>query len=395
MLVSINDFCFIFELVGPDKELANFVHAAKASKIARIDIGRNAVLKFLEDLGKVDQSKLNNKMRKRLAILLEELEEAAATMPEGEKLPAMQELEEELQSRNFSSEAELREFMAGRNASINERKQPDLGNLTANQLHQLFTLGWWQPGGPVKLSIDIREAEAEAVPIVNNVRLLLKSILARSGPKGLKATTTGNLPRSVVNDVAQGLIDPSGQDTFALNRGKKVINEDDLYCLFVQRNIAWVARLVDISGDYWQVTPEGQNMLRQGAAAELLVTLFATTFKNFNLAFLDGYPEDPGFQHTLPYSLWRVAHLKQGVEYESPELARMVLHPETLRQGSEPAFEGSPRSIAMCIADSRLFRPLSWFGCLDFIKKDRYADYSYRATGLAAKIYRTPNFPKP
>lgn len=395
MLVSMNDFCFIFELICPDKELENFVRAAKASKIARIDIGRNAVVKFLGELRQVDQTKLNNKMRKRLAILLEELEEAEATMPVGEKHPTMKAFEDDLQSQNFSSEDELREFIASRNASINQRRQPDLGNLTPDQLNRLFRMGWWEPGGPVKLSIDIREAEAEKVPIVNNVRRMLESILARSGPKGLKATATGNLPRSVVSDVAPVLMDPSGHDLFELKSGKKVFNETDLYCLFIQRNIAMVAKLVELVGDYWQVTPHGQNLLRPGAAAELLVTLFAVTFKSFDLAMLDRLPEDPGFQYTLPYSLWRIANLPQGAEYEAPELARKVLHPETLRNWSEPIFEGSNCTVAEAIAGSRLLRPLNWFGCLELVKKDRYAEDSYRITGLAAKIFRTPDFPKP
>ncbi|MBU1106401.1 MAG: hypothetical protein KKB51_07030 [Candidatus Riflebacteria bacterium] len=395
MLISINDMCFIFEILNPEDLPPDFIRSAKASKISQMDIGRNMVVKFLEDLKQVDQSRLNNKMRKRLAILLEELEDAETSMPVGAKHPMMKEFEEELQSRNFSSEAELQEFIATRNAGINERPQPDLGNLTANQLQRLFTQGWWQTGGPVKLSIDISEAEAEAVPIVNNVRLMLKSILARSGPKGLKATVSGNLPRSVVNDVAPALIDPVGHDTFALNRDKKVINETDLYGLYVPRNIAWTANLVDLVGNYWQVTPHGQNLLEPGAAAELLVILFATTFKIFDLDNLDGYPPDPGFRYTLPYSLWRIANLRQGAEYSASELAAIVIHPETLRSGAQPAYRGSQFTIAQCIADSRLFRLLSWFGCLEYVKKERSLDDNYRLTGLAAKIYRTPNFPKP
>lgn len=100
----------MFELIEPDEALLNAVLAAKAQKSAQIDIGRNVGVKFLEDLRKIDQSQLNNKMRKRLAILLEELEKAAATIAVGEKHPAMQELEKELQDKSFSSEAELREI---------------------------------------------------------------------------------------------------------------------------------------------------------------------------------------------------------------------------------------------------------------------------------------------
>jgi len=394
MLLSINDFYFIFELIEAEEAMLNFLRNARAKKVAQIDIGRGAVLKFLDDLGRIDQSKLNNKMRKRLAILLEELEEARDTMPD-EKHPTMQALEEELKNRQFSSEAELREFMNARNAGFNERPQPDLGNLTPSQLHRLFSLGWWDAGGPVKLSTDITEAEAETVPIVNNVRLMLRSILARSGPKGLKATTTGNLPRSVVNDVAQGLMDPLGRDISELKRGKKAINEDDLHCLCVQRHIAWVAGLIDLIDDYWQVTPPGQSLLRPGAAAELLATLFATTYKNFDLAFLDGYPIDNSLQHTLPYSLWRVANLVSGAEYTTSELAAIVLHPETLRNGAQPAFENSPGTLAERIADSRLFRTLVWLGCLEYVNEVRFFDEKYRVTGLAAKIFRTPDFPKP
>ncbi|KAF1083671.1 MAG: hypothetical protein GQF41_0449 [Candidatus Rifleibacterium amylolyticum] len=395
MLISINDVCFIFEILNPDESLPDFVRAAKASKISRIDMGRNMAVKFLEDLKKVDQSGLRNKAHKRLAILLEELEEAVAEMPVGEKHPAMKAFEEELQGKNFSSHAELQEFIASRNADINERPQPDLGNLSASQLQRLFTQGWWQTGGPVKLSSDFSEAEAEAAPFINNMRLVLKSILARSGPKGLKATPTGNLPRSVVSDIAPGLMDPAGYDICEINSGKKVLNEIDLYSLYIQRNIALVANLVKLTNNHWQVTPRGQNFLQPGTAAELLVTLFATTFKSIALDNMDSYPPDDGFHYTIPYSLWRIANLSEGAEYAASELAGIVVHPETLRRGTQPAFKGAPYTLAERIAESRLFRPLSWFNCLEQVKNEKSFEDNYRVTGLAAKIYRTPNFPKP
>ncbi|HPW60447.1 MAG TPA: hypothetical protein PLK58_17505, partial [Candidatus Rifleibacterium sp.] len=157
--------------------MPEFIAGAKAAKISQIDIGHNMAIKILEDLKMVDIYRLNNKMRKRFTILLEELEENTRLTQPGEKHHLLKELEEELHKQNFKSADEIQEFMNARNLSINSRPQKDLGGLTPIQLQDLFRRGWWESGGPIKLSSDIKQAEASAVPIVNNVSLILRSIV--------------------------------------------------------------------------------------------------------------------------------------------------------------------------------------------------------------------------
>lgn len=395
MLMSVNDLVFLFEILS-ERQVPEFIAGAKAAKISQIDIGHNMAIKILEDLKIVDIYRLNNKMRKRFTILLEELEENTRLTQPGEKHHLLKELEEELHKQNFKSADEIQEFMNARNLSINSRPQKDLGGLTPIQLQDLFRRGWWESGGPIKLSSDIKQAEASAVPIVNNLSLMLRSIVNRSNRKGLKATSTGKLPRSVVNDVIPFLADTENHDNFHIKSGRKSFDEDDVYCLFIQRNIAESAGLLELRDNHWQVTAKGMGMIEPASASTLLVTVFSSMFHDFNLAFIDSYGAEPFMQGTIPYSLWQIANLPVGSEYTVSELAELVVHPEYLRQRANPAFQGAKMTFAHGVAASRLFRPLCWAGWLTPIFGKSIFDIErFRITAMPKQIFRTPDLPKP
>lgn len=395
MLMGINDLAFLFEILA-DGPVPDFIASAKTAKISQIDMGHNTLMKLLEDLRQVDPARLNNKMRKRFTILLEELEEGSALAPAREKHQLFKELEEELKGQDFKSIEELQDFVSARDFIHNNRPQPELGGLTPNQLKSLFYRGWWEPDGPVKLSADIQQAEAARVPIVNNVGVMLRSIASRSGRKGLKATCAGNLPRSVINDVIPFLADPGNHDSFHLRSGKKTFNEDDIYCLMMQRSISEITGLLKLNDNHWQVTPEGMALLEPASTATLLTTIFGRMFHKFNLASIDRYPPDPSFQHTLPYSLWYIANLPVDAEYTASELAELVVHPEFLRKLSTPCFPGDKLTLAHRIASSRLFRPLIWAGWLTTIAGKSIFDIDrYRITTMPARLFRTPDLPAP
>lgn len=395
MLIGVNDLAFLFDILSDDP-CPDLISAAKKAKVSQIDIGYNMIIKLLEDMRQFEPAILNKKERKRFDILLEELEEATDLAVEGQKHPFFQELEEELKQQNFTSEKQLQEFIKSRNLKINNSPQNDLGGLTPKQLQSLFAGDWWEPDGPIKLSADIKQADAAAVPIVNNVGAILRSVSARSGRKGVKATVSGNLPRSVINDVIPVLLDTENHDSFHLTSGKKVFNEDDLYCLMMQRYISQTAGLLEQNDNYWQVTPKGMAMIEPGNAAALLVTLFAAMFRDFNLAFIDRYDCGESFQHTLPYSLWRLANLPSGKEYTTSELTKLVVHPDFLQRLSMPSYPGSTITLGQRVVESRLFRPLSWAGWLKPITgKNRFDIESYRVTDIPGRIFRAPNLPKP
>lgn len=395
MLISVNDLAFLCEILSDDP-MADFVADAKKAKVAQIDMGHNMIMHLLESMRQFDLARLNRKMRKRFSILLEEFEEAADLKTGYEKHPFFQELEDELQKQNFTSEEQLKEFINARNININTTPQKDLGGLTPAQLQNLFIRGWWENDGPVKLSADIPQTEAAAVPIVNNVGTMLRSIADRSGKKGLKATVTGKLPRSVINDVIPFLIDTEYHDSFHLGCGKKAFNEDDLYCLMMQRHISEVAGLLKLKDNYWKVTAKGLKLIEPANAAALLVTLFASMFHDFNLAFLDRYDIDGSLQHTVPYSLWRAANLPAGKEFGTTELAGLVVHSDFMRINSMPAFQGSDVTLGQRVAESRLFRPLSWAGWLKPITgKSKFDIEGYRTTKIPGRIFQTPDLPKP
>jgi hypothetical protein len=395
MLIGVNDLAFLCEILS-DAPAADFIAGAKKAKVSRIDMGHNMIMQLLEDMRQFEPAKLNRKKRKRFSILLEEFEEAADLMAGHEKHPFIKELEDELQKQNFTSEKQLQEFINARNLNINNAPQNDLGGLTPKQLQDLFSQGWWEHDGPVKLSAEIPQARAAEVPIVNNVGIMLRSIADRSSRKGLKATVTGKLPRSVINDVIPFLIDTEYHDSFHLNSDKKVFNEDDLYCLLMQRIISEVSGLLELKDNYWKVTPEGMKLIQPANAAALYITLFGSMFHNFNLAFIDGYETDESFQYTMPYSLWRIADLPAGKVYTTGELAELVIHSDFLHRNSMPAFQGSDTTLGQMVAESRLFRPLSWAGWLTPITgKSKFDIEAYRITELPGRIFQTPGLPEP
>jgi hypothetical protein len=395
MLISVNDLAFLCEILSDDP-MADFIAGARKARVAQIDMGLNMLMTLLEEMQQFDQARLNRKMRKRFSILLEEFEEAADLMADNEKHPFIKELEDELQKQNFTSEEQLQEFISARNININNIPQNDLGGLTPAQLQNLFSRGWWEHEGFVKLSADIPQVEAAAVPMVNNIGIMLRSVADRSGKKGLKATVTGKLPRSVINDVIPFLIDTEYHDSFHLGCGKKAFNEDDLYCLMMQRHISEVAGLLKLRDNHWKVTPKGLKLIEPANAAALLVRLFGSMFHDFNLAFLDRYDSDGFLQHTMPYSLWRAANLPAGRGYSTTELAELVVHSEFRRLNSMPSFPGSDTTLGQRVAASRLFRPLSWAGWLKPITgKNKFDIEGYRITEIPGRIFQTPDLPEP
>ena len=171
----------------------------------------------------------------------------------------------------------------------------------------------------------------------------------------MRATQAGNLPRAVV-----GLLLDIEDDEYVddVRRYNKVINEADHRYLHFTRIVLRLAGLVALRKGRFTATRKGQALEPETEAGELFALLFRTHFREFNLAYVDGCPEAPGFQQTIAYALWRFGRLGDTWR-TSDDWAPLLMLP-TVR--SEILRESRLHDSSPTIVRTRALDPLVQFG---------------------------------
>ena len=108
------------------------------------------------------------------------------------------------------------------------------------------------------------------------------------------------------------------------------------------------------------VTRNGRRLVAGNREGELYHLLFMTKFRKFNLAFSDGMPEWPDFQHTIGFSFYRLAQLDDRWHRLEKTYARLIL----------PAVgDRLPRNEYIdyreALVNHRFLRPLAGFGLVE------------------------------
>lgn len=288
--------------------------------------------------------------------------------------PGVREIQQEMAHRQWHSVAEANAFIQRRMAEYNAAPQDELGGLSPLQAHELLS-GDWATVGPLRLDETLALDDLRECHLLVAARALLG---AAAEPRGIKATTAGNLNRRTVAALLDVTPWPAGYVPEA-RHWNKVINEEDFQPVHVLRLLLTLAKLLRRRGGAFQATKRGRDLLADGRAGSLAAILLRTLYLDFNLGYLGGWEETEPRQPLVPLFLLRLTvldrewRLGRGIvplvdpaaDMEA-EIARLAArYPGLYEAESRETSSAELPSFAFSSFVHRILEPLEWLGLLE------------------------------
>jgi hypothetical protein len=297
--------------------------------------------------------------------------------------PVIRDLSEELSGQDFDSIEDMNEAAQQIMVNRNARPDPELGNLSPNQVSKLINLPWNDSKFPIKFNQQLKISDLKQSTFLTNATIFLQTLLELKDQD--TATAKRNLNRKLVKAVFDKLLIDSDikEDILKYN---KVINEEDVFPLHVIRIVCEEAKLIQCRKKKFIVTTRGKKLLSEENMGELFYKLFITYFRKFNIAYVDRFPALDSVQQTLGYSLCRLSQITDRF------VDMVVLFEEIFL----PAVKKEIREVLPKVTfvewfvESRIVRPLREFGLLEcrYSKEENREIESLRKTGLFDKYMR-------
>ncbi|NLH18249.1 MAG: hypothetical protein GX455_16865 [Phycisphaerae bacterium] len=222
--------------------------------------------------------------------------------------PFIQKIAEELSGKDYDNIEQLQAHLDTLNRRHNTTPDPELGNLSPNQVQRLISTPWDHPACPMKFNQDLTPEDVKDSPLFFNSVLLLEELLARQDEP--TATAKGNLNRKVIEALRPNLktIKQVDSDYF---QQRPIYSETELVDLWIPRLICLQAGFVRKLKNKFLVTKLGQEMLQSENTGRLFCQLFTTYFVKHNIAFYSPIQPDFSFvQGTIAFSIYRLGKSK-------------------------------------------------------------------------------------
>jgi len=234
----------------------------------------------------------------------------------------------------------------------------------------------------ITLVPDLNGISGADAPLLATTRLMIRRA---QGINGLTLTATGALSRADVRALFDAMSWP-GYDKGNALAMNKVLNEADVLPVELTRLIAQTAKLLRKREKRLLATKSGSGLAEPEAAAELFAKLFATIFWQTNLSYFDRVPFEAWPQNHVGIVLWCLSVAGEG-----------WFMPEDLMRSCtvwEPALDEGHSDFPAYAFESRVLRPLNWFGLLEMrMIGDANAptwqrDRQYRKAALFDRVLR-------
>lgn len=222
---------------------------------------------------------------------------------------------------------ELNRMLAEVTARRNRAPDPEMGDLSPDQVTGLIYTEWGAPGSSIQFRTDAGLPELAVSPFFVSIRTLLREIEQRGG---VAATKTKNLNRKFVEEMLPKLCD---ERTIAdIRCYYKAVNEDNVGALHYARIAAEVAGMLNCRKGRFSVPKSKVRLLADANAGSLYTLLLGAYFLKYNLAYqrsmLDAVH---GLQACVGYTLYRLGLVAR--EWVSVnDLAPQVLLPAVREQ---------------------------------------------------------------
>ncbi|WP_238192986.1 hypothetical protein [Methylobacterium frigidaeris] len=234
----------------------------------------------------------------------------------------------------------------------------------------------------IKIAADLHDVSVADAPLLALTRLMIQRAQALDG---LTLTATGALSRIDVRAFFDEMTWP-GYDKANVLVMNKALNEADVMPVEITRRIAQDLKLLRKRERRLLASKAGTMLVRENQAAALFRQLFATTFWEINLAYFDRVPLEAWPQNHIGIVLWCLS--VAGHEwFKAEDLIRTcTVWDDTLDEG--------PLDFAGFAFESRVLRPLTWFGLMEtrLEGEDDVPDWrrarQYRKTALFDRALR-------
>jgi hypothetical protein len=231
----------------------------------------------------------------------------------------------------------------------------------------------------VRLEPNLAETELSRSAVARTAKMLLERA---SETGGLKLTATGNLSRGVVAEIIEA-IDWPGLDRAELFELHKVINEPDFLPLHFVRALVQRTKLVRTHRGTLVPTRLGKEMLVPERYGALQALLFHIALWHLNLGYFDRNPIDTWPQSHTGVVFWSLsASANDWLDRET--LTRLCTVPVV-------GVLQSDWDLGSFAMESRILRPLMWFGLLEGRREGRTGPGErrlYRKTALFDRFFK-------
>ena len=242
-------------------------------------------------------------------------------------------------------------------AEYNRTPMDDYDGLSPNQMSRLLYADWDGPDTPLIVNNGIPLDELQGAELLVNARTFLQ-MLRDAG--GMELTQRGNLKRKYVNEMLDAMAWPP-KYVEDIREWHRAGNEEDVRLLHHLRVILGAGGLIRKYKGKFLIAKKAAQLLEEDKAGDLYASLFHAVFRRFNLAYGDGYPECPGVQHAVAYSLLMIA--RHAEEWISPEdLAPRLFIPAVAQEIADGSWEWDDTPG---IALMRVIRPAARLGLVE------------------------------
>ena len=180
-----------------------------------------------------------------------------------------------------------------KNASLNYNTRPveKFENYSPSEMSNILNHSF-EDDSIINFRNDFSKLSFKDIPFFNSIKYFL-SIINREGE--IKLTVSGNLPAKHVKELyTKGFI----EDISLENKSAKAVSEMDIAYIHLTKVICYVSKLVKTHKGAISLTRFGKSMLSNDF--ELLRIIYTNFYQNYNLAYMDDYP-DFDFSQVFPF----------------------------------------------------------------------------------------------
>ena len=180
-----------------------------------------------------------------------------------------------------------------KNASLNYNTRPveKFENYSPSEMSNILNHSF-EDDSIINFRNDFSKLSFKDIPFFNSIKYFL-SIVNREGE--IKLTSSGDLPSKYVKDIySKNFI----EDTSLEHKTVKTIKEMDISYIHLTKVLCYVSKLVKTHKGAVSLTRLGKSMLNDDFI--LLKTVYTNFYKNYNLAYMDEYP-DFDFSQIFPF----------------------------------------------------------------------------------------------
>jgi hypothetical protein len=223
-------------------------------------------------------------------------------------------------------------------------------------------------------------------PECANVCILFRLMAEAFGENGLKATATGNLPRSLARSIAGKTAEPYLADP---NWTDRITGEPDYYPLHLTRLVSGMAGLIRKANGKFYRTQKCDKLLATSNWSEIYTLLFRAHVLKYNWAYPHFNLDSPFLQQSFAFSLFLLARF--GSEWRPCTFYEdrfLKAYPQILQDFTESKYS-TPVNRFRVIYDARVLAGFGeHFGLAEIQKPPDLTVWQIRSTSLLQNVVR-------